>query len=325
LCGVTIWRERSLWATVAAELRAYRLDGLGHLLTEDTLRFATVKALTGGGVEPGPMQVEWPHPAIKHSRIDLVVLRSSTDQTPEAFLEFKYPREPHEKNAAWTMALGDVLKDLYRLASCPGQVDRIFVYAETNRLNRYMTRSGDRYGLHLDADRISLHPEKARLLPTTAAQIIGAELAEQHVTATRLARLDVDGELAIAVYQVDPLTDPPIQTTAQVLEGQQPETKPAEMREAIDRSSSAGTRNGARREILDAVTRLRDRLGRPTFSANDVVAEMHRHGTGYAESTIRTMVTSHMCISAPDNAGTTYDDLERVDYGIYQLRRQPPR
>jgi hypothetical protein len=31
------------------------------------------------------------------------------------------------------------------------------------------------------------------------------------------------------------------------------------------------------------------------------------------------MITGHLCRNAPDNAGTTYDDLERVDYGHYRL------
>ncbi len=48
---------------------------------------------------------------------------------------------------------------------------------------------------------------------------------------------------------------------------------------------------------------------------------MGRCGTRYAESTIRTMITSHMCLNAPDNAATTYDDLERVDRGTYRLVR----
>ncbi|MCW2862532.1 MAG: hypothetical protein JWP48_4240 [Actinoallomurus sp.] len=55
------------------------------------------------------------------------------------------------------------------------------------------------------------------------------------------------------------------------------------------------------------------------FTPAQVVTEMTRRGTGYAESTIRTMVTAHMCRNAPDNAGTTYDDLERIDRGVYRL------
>ena len=42
---------------------------------------------------------------------------------------------------------------------------------------------------------------------------------------------------------------------------------------------------------------------------------MARRGSGYPASTIRTMVTAHMCHNAPDNAVTTYDDLERVERG----------
>jgi hypothetical protein len=47
---------------------------------------------------------------------------------------------------------------------------------------------------------------------------------------------------------------------------------------------------------------------------------MTLRGTGYAGSTIRTMITAHLCWNAPDNAGTTYDDLERIDRGRYRVR-----
>ena len=50
----------------------------------------------------------------------------------------------------------------------------------------------------------------------------------------------------------------------------------------------------------------------------DVLREM-RDST-YSESTIRTHVTSRMCANAPDNHGTTYDDLVRVGRGLYRLR-----
>ena len=41
--------------------------------------------------------------------------------------------------------------------------------------------------------------------------------------------------------------------------------------------------------------------------------------SGYAESTIRTHVTSRMCGNAPDNHAVTYDDLVRIDAGRYRL------
>jgi hypothetical protein len=61
------------------------------------------------------------------------------------------------------------------------------------------------------------------------------------------------------------------------------------------------------------------RSGESTFTLAEVVAEMARRGTGYAESTIRTMVPSHLCRNAPSHATTTYDDLERIDRGLYRL------
>lgn len=57
------------------------------------------------------------------------------DATAKALLIV--PREPSEQNAAWTETLGEVLKDLYRLARIPAG-DRIFVYLESERLRRYM-------------------------------------------------------------------------------------------------------------------------------------------------------------------------------------------
>jgi hypothetical protein len=108
---------------VAAELRRHRRSGLSWLLTEDAVRFAAARALVDAGVDAASLRVEWPHPVLTGSRIDLVA-----DGAPPVFVEFKYWREPNEQNAAWTMALGEVLKDFYRLATCPGPAQRVFVY-----------------------------------------------------------------------------------------------------------------------------------------------------------------------------------------------------
>jgi hypothetical protein len=71
---------------------------------------------------------------------------------------------------------------------------------------------------------------------------------------------------------------------------------------------------GAREDILAAI----DRLNRPTFTIMDVTREMS--GSGYAESTIRTHITSRMCVNAPDHHAVTYPDLERVGRGVYRRR-----
>lgn len=57
-----------------------------------------------------------------------------------------------------------------------------------------------------------------------------------------------------------------------------------------------------------------------TFTVQDVVDALNRRGTDVADSTVRTHVTSRMCADAPNNHGTTYNDLERVDRGTYRLR-----
>lgn len=143
--------------------------------------------------------------AMKGARIDLV----AGGEPPEVVIELKYPREPNVKNAAWTMMLGEVLKDLYRLAVVPGDVERLFVYAETRQLRDYMDRVARRGGMDLDVDNVVLRPEIAQALPTTAAVIIGTELAAHHATAKRIATHEVDGDLRLAVYQVDALGVPP--------------------------------------------------------------------------------------------------------------------
>jgi hypothetical protein len=77
----------------------------------------------------------------------------------------------------------------------------------------------------------------------------------------------------------------------------------------------------ARREILTAARTLASRSPDGSFTLMQIIAELRRTGTRYAESTIRTHVTSRMCADSPDHHGTTYDDFERLDRGRYRLRR----
>lgn len=73
-----------------------------------------------------------------------------------------------------------------------------------------------------------------------------------------------------------------------------------------------------REEILDVASFLLNGA-RDSFTPIEVVDEMRRRGSRYAESTIRTHVTSLMCINAPINHPTTYPDFERVDRGQYRF------
>jgi hypothetical protein len=92
-------------------------------------------------------------------------------------------------------------------------------------------------------------------------------------------------------------------------------------------SAASGTvhpAGNARQEILTAARKLAERSPDSSFALAEVVAEVRRSGSRYAESTIRTHVTSRMCGDSPDHHGTTYDDFERLDRGRYRLRAPSP-
>lgn len=75
-----------------------------------------------------------------------------------------------------------------------------------------------------------------------------------------------------------------------------------------------------RDEILTVVRSLV--AGRPgrDFTVLEVVDAMRASGSRYAESTVRTHVTSLMCADAPQHHGTKYADFEHVGHGRYRLR-----
>lgn len=73
-----------------------------------------------------------------------------------------------------------------------------------------------------------------------------------------------------------------------------------------------------RDEILEVANSL-VKDGNGSFTIVQVISEMRRRGSRYAESTIRTHVTSFMCSNAPENHSTTYQDFERIDRGLYRI------
>ena len=76
-----------------------------------------------------------------------------------------------------------------------------------------------------------------------------------------------------------------------------------------------------REGVLGAFARLERHHGRTDFELADVVAEVLAVSSSHAESTIRTHITSRMCRDAPDHHARTFDDLERVERGLYRRRR----
>jgi hypothetical protein len=85
-------------------------------------------------------------------------------------------------------------------------------------------------------------------------------------------------------------------------------------------SVRGGGAMACRDEVLAAFERLERRHGRTAFELAEVVQEVQGVGTAYRESTIRTHVSSRMCVDAPDHHGTVYADLDRVGRGLYRRR-----
>ena len=73
-----------------------------------------------------------------------------------------------------------------------------------------------------------------------------------------------------------------------------------------------------RRQVLDAFFRLENRTQLTVFRLRDVVAEVLNSNPRLTEQTVRTHVTSVMCVNAPVHHANNTDDLFRVERGMYR-------
>ena len=74
-------------------------------------------------------------------------------------------------------------------------------------------------------------------------------------------------------------------------------------------------------EILDAVNRVIKKTGKNEFSIKDILNEMQKSKSTYAESTIRTHIASRLCVDSPPNHATRYSYFERIERGKYRLKK----
>src|SRR5665647_590061 len=292
-----------IWMAVAERLAEHRAQGRAHLLTEDTLRFTTALVLQEHGVPPDRLGVEVPSTAIPGGKLDLVI-----DPPAGTVIEFKFPRDSRSGISPDTMTIGELLRDFIRVASVPAD-DRWVVQMLNDRLGRYVDAACGRYGLgwagkqgadlRLDADRLAA-------LPTTATRAIGPEV--RAVTGRCVVATAVGEGLSLYAYQVGPAAVAFGEVSGAIqIEDASPRTT------AIPPSHA--TRDGARREILQAARAVVARTGRREFEVQDIIEEMHRLRTGYADATIRTMLTSHLCAEATGEGVAGYADVTRVGRG----------
>lgn len=70
--------------------------------------------------------------------------------------------------------------------------------------------------------------------------------------------------------------------------------------------------------VLEAFDRLESQRHRKVFNLSEIVNEVIAMTHDFAESTIRTHVSSRMCVQAPQNHWPKYADLDRVAPGEYR-------
>lgn len=303
----------ALWRDVAVRVADHREAGRGHLLTEDTVRMETVRALEQAGVVPKRVRIEVPNPAVLgKGKLDLVV-----DPPDGVVVELKYPRDSATGFSPDTMTLGELLRDFLRVAAVAAD-DRWVVQVLNDRLVKYLVAAFARYDLQwagAPKDVLRLPHAAIAALPKTAKDAIDVAAVAETVSATLEVREPVGpvGEkLTLFAYRVDGLAVSEVDPL--------PADAPPEPSIMAGALTAAVTRDGARQEILDAARAVVARSAGAPFTMPDVIAEMDRRGSGYAEATIRTMISAHLCAESTGEGVAGYADFTRVGRGLYRFR-----
>jgi hypothetical protein len=298
-----------VWRDVATQLGVHRAAGRRHLLTEDTVRMCTVFALEHVGVAPGDLTIEVFDPILRGGKVDLVV----TGSKGRTVVELKYPRGSRSGVSPDTMTLGELLRDFLRVAVVPAE-DRWVVIVLAPDLRRYLGRRGAQVWADEPGQELVLQREVLEALPKTTRDAIGSLEWVLPVRATCVVAAPVDVDLALFAYRVEA---PAADAIPASLATPTPATN---LSSAAPRGGPAPKVGTARAQILTAITTLVARSGRPEVTVQEVVEQMRRAGSPYAESTVRTMLTSHMCAQVHGRNIGSYDDVDRVDRGRYRLR-----
>ena len=299
----------AVWNDVAAQLRMHRSSGRGHLLTEDTVRMSTALALERVGVAPAALSIEVPDPVLSGGKVDLVVERAGA----RAVVELKYPRGSRSGVSPDTMTLGELLRDFLRVALIPA-ADRWVVIVLAPELRRYLSRRGTALWVDSVGHELLLERDALESLPKTARDAIGPLAWLMPVRARCIVATPVDVNLSLFAYRVGA---PPTGAVPEALAAAREVPSVVPTAGSAARGIQVGT---ARSQILEAIRMLVSRSGQPEVTVQQVVDEMRRAGSRYAESTVRTMLTSHMCAQVHGPNVGTYDDVDRVDRGTYRLR-----
>lgn len=292
----------SVWAATAELIGEHVIAGRAHLLTEDTLRFATIRSLETAGVTAQQMRIEWPIRELGRGKLDLFV---ELDGGESAAIEFKYPRDARGPISPDTMTLGEMLSDFHRVARLPVH-HRWVVQLVGDRLRGYLTRVAERHPIIWpDGTGVSLALTGAAIvgLPGTARSSLAEWALEHDVAAECTASIALPGELTLFSFHVAPL----------------PGAEPV-LAEAVPDEQAGPAMGTAREQFLAAARRLRDRTGQDTCRRQDLIDEVIRGGSDLSLNTLGQMITVHLCVEPGDEGYGKYADFERVGHGLFRLR-----
>jgi hypothetical protein len=78
----------------------------------------------------------------------------------------------------------------------------------------------------------------------------------------------------------------------------------------------------ARIEIIKAVKQLEVKTKRDTFSPIEIIRQVLSQSNNFRISTLRTHLTSWMCVNTVTGHGGIYPDLYKVGRGLYRLNKK---
>jgi len=107
------------------------------------------------------------------------------------------------------------------------------------------------------------------------------------------------------------------------LPGTWPEWEDVPSTAAAPRGYGASTPGTCRAAVLEAARAVVQQTGRPEFTTHDILTEMRRRGSRYAEGSIRTHISAYMTSDSRAGEGGTGSEFVRLRHGVYRLRSAP--
>jgi hypothetical protein len=186
----------TVWVDTAVRLRRDVDAGLGHLLTEDAVRWRVIESLVRAGVSGTRIEAEVPAKALRGGMLDLVVDRRNV-------VELKYPRLLRVTNAPLTQILGSLLRDFQRVGAVDAS-ERWVVQVYPAAVEAYLVRLGERVGIAwptVPAAGLEITPGLMASLPATVGP--GIRDAPSCVVATCRVHERISRDLSLYAFTVN--------------------------------------------------------------------------------------------------------------------------